>query len=243
VSLKIDSQIDMPNFTRFIEEYDAVFGGGLRRRLNASRVVSLFWFKMYAEEFTDLKRSKCAVVSGSSNEPELRFSQSAQVDFINFSDDNAFDLSKPWENKSLGGKYLSYDLVLCNQVLEHVFNPIVAFDNLTKLVRPKGYLYISVPVLNCIHGEPYFYSSGYHPRFLLELAQNSPSKMKTEKVGIFGSKRYMISAVLGKWLTVNEMFDGTSGEQINSWDNLQCDSRCPTDTWALFSKQTCVRDR
>jgi len=237
LAINIDWDIDVDNFARFVDEHDTIFHGGLSDRINASRVVSLYWFKKYVVEYPEILGRKSAVVSGSESEPELKFLNPSHVDFVNFSENTAFDLSKVWSSDLLAEKYMSYDVVICNQVLEHVFNPIIAFDNLTLLLRPKGFLYISVPIINCVHGEPYFYSSGYHPRFLVELAHNSKNAMTCIKLGAYGSRKYLMSAVSGKWLTVREaMFDGNENcpTQLGSF---RCDLRSPTDTWALYIKE------
>ena len=63
-----------------------------------------------------------------------------------------------------------FSMTMCNQVLEHIFNPQLAFKNLCQQTAPSGYIYVSIPTLNCIHGEPDFFSSGFYPRFLEYLA-------------------------------------------------------------------------
>lgn len=47
-----------------------------------------------------------------------------------------------------------YDLVWCEQVLEHVERPLVALDNLIRLTRPGGRLILSTPFLIRLHMLP-----------------------------------------------------------------------------------------
>ena len=46
---------------------------------------------------------------------------------------------------------LSFDIVFCMEVLEHVWNPINALKNLYKYTKENGVCYISVPFINPIH--------------------------------------------------------------------------------------------
>lgn len=45
----------------------------------------------------------------------------------------------------------SYDVVLCFETLEHVWNPVIALDNLVRYTAEGGTLYISTPFINPIH--------------------------------------------------------------------------------------------
>lgn len=47
-----------------------------------------------------------------------------------------------------------YDVVVCEQVLEHVVDPCAAVRNLRRLCRPGGQILISTPFLIRIHGSP-----------------------------------------------------------------------------------------
>ncbi len=59
-----------------------------------------------------------------------------------------FDLCRPPEHASRA------DVVFCEQVLEHVADPAAAAATLRTLVRPGGYVVVSVPFLLRIHREP-----------------------------------------------------------------------------------------
>jgi len=47
-----------------------------------------------------------------------------------------------------------YDLILCLNVLEHIFNVKKAIDNMYKLVKKGGLIVIYVPVFYPLHDEP-----------------------------------------------------------------------------------------
>lgn len=49
----------------------------------------------------------------------------------------------------------SYDVVFCNQVLEHVPDPASSFQEIHRILRPGGTVILSVPFLMYLHNEPY----------------------------------------------------------------------------------------
>lgn len=63
-----------------------------------------------------------------------------------------------------------YDVVLCEQVLEHVVDPAAAVRKLRALCRPGGHIVVSTPFLLRIHKEPadYWRFSADGLRALLE---------------------------------------------------------------------------
>lgn len=49
----------------------------------------------------------------------------------------------------------SFDKVICNQVLEHVDDPVAVLGELARVLRQGGRLYLSVPFIWHLHQEPY----------------------------------------------------------------------------------------
>lgn len=60
----------------------------------------------------------------------------------------AFDLCAPPRDLK------QFDLVICEQVLEHVADPITAMHTLRRLCRPQGHVLVSTPFLLRLHGHP-----------------------------------------------------------------------------------------
>jgi SAM-dependent methyltransferase len=58
------------------------------------------------------------------------------------------DVTKPLEIKN------KFDLVICTNVLEHIFETNLAIANLKKLVKKGGHLFVSVPFIYPLHDEP-----------------------------------------------------------------------------------------
>lgn len=65
---------------------------------------------------------------------------------------------------------VSYDCVLCNQVLEHVFNPDQFLQEIRKVLKPDGSLLLTVPFVWDEHEQPWDYArySSFGLRSLLE---------------------------------------------------------------------------
>lgn len=74
----------------------------------------------------------------------------------------------------------SFDTVFCSQVLEHVPEPWLALAEFRRVLKPGGYLILSVPHISWLHNEPYdFYRYTPHGlRFLLERAGLAEQKLQ-----------------------------------------------------------------
>lgn len=55
------------------------------------------------------------------------------------------------------------DVVLCTEVLEHVPDPVRAFEHMVGLVRPGGHLILTVPFLSLMHQSPFWFQAGLSP--------------------------------------------------------------------------------
>lgn len=64
----------------------------------------------------------------------------------------------------------SFDSILCNQVLEHVFNPEEFLGEIARVLKPGGKLLLTVPFVWDEHEQPYDYArySSFGLRALLE---------------------------------------------------------------------------
>lgn len=73
-------------------------------------------------------------------------------------------LNLPIENES-------FDYVLCTEVLEHVFNPIEAIKELSRICKTGGKIIITTPFTSGLHQEPYHYYSGFSPHFYKKIGE------------------------------------------------------------------------
>lgn len=58
------------------------------------------------------------------------------------------DITKSLEIKN------KFDLVICTNVLEHIFETKLAIENMKKLLKKGGHLFVSVPFIYPLHDEP-----------------------------------------------------------------------------------------
>jgi 2-polyprenyl-3-methyl-5-hydroxy-6-metoxy-1,4-benzoquinol methylase len=152
---------------------------------------------------------------------------------------NQYNLDDEWSSSDKYKNIKKFDFILCSQVLEHIYSPSQALKNLKYITKTNGYIWVSIPTINCIHGEPYFYSSGYHPRYLTRLAKQVG--LECLHIGAWGNKKYLASAVLGKWLNHDQLKPSLNKiQEFFKIDALK-DGRLNdltgnyiTDTWALL---------
>jgi hypothetical protein len=226
-------ELSHADIIHFISIYDSNYGGKLSNVINYSRVVSLAHFAALVSHAGIQEQVHTGIISGSENDPELAFLNSKKLTILNFESDNSYDLDKSWINEPSK----NFSITFSNQVLEHVFNPHVAFKNIIHHTAKGGYIWVSIPTINCIHGEPYFYSSGFHPRFLERLGIEN--NLEILHIGAWGSYKYMIGALSGDWFSASGLLPSATKNYLHpelvKVDGTIRDNNI-TDCWALFRK-------
>lgn len=149
--------------------------------------------------------SSCLVVGGTPQDPEYQFIKSlggsTRTSFLGI-EDSDFNFHYLDLNE-VPRQLISGKLVLCSQVLEHVWNHKNFFLNLKELTESNGYLWLNVPMSNHVHGSPDYYSAGFATEYLLRNLENNGFEIVTS--GSIGSKRYYAAThLLGTWLTEKE---------------------------------------
>lgn len=122
-----------------------------------------------------------------------------------------FDLCAP---KQLPGRY---DLVICEQVLEHVPDPLTAVRTLRELCRNDGHVLVSTPFLLPIHGSPQDFWR-FTPLGLARLLESQG--LAPLWVRSWGNRR-VVSGNLGRWRT------------YRPWHSLKNEAEVPVVVWAL----------
>jgi SAM-dependent methyltransferase len=146
---------------------------------------------------------KVAIVGGSRNEPEiieLEKSKKILVHTYGIDKENDFflDLNVKSEIKD------KYDLVLCSQVFEHIYDLKNAIANLASLLTRESLLWVACPASNRSHGSPNYYSAGYQPELIINLSRDF--NLEVLHFGRLGSKRlYFMTHALRVWPNQKEL--------------------------------------
>ncbi len=116
---------------------------------------------------------------------------------------------------------LSFDSALCNQVLEHVFNPDEFLTEINRVLKPEGQLLLTIPFVWDEHEQPFDYArySSFGLRALLE--KNGFTIMRHEKLGadatiLFQLTNAYLFKVIRSWpRALNFLFTVTVIAMIN----------------------------
>ena len=144
-----------------------------------------------------------AVVGGSSNDPEVSALKNIypSANFSYFGVDNSFSDEHFYFmnlNEFIEEENRNFDLVICSQVLEHVWNASAFFENLLRLAGENGLLWINCPASNMPHGSPDYYAAGYSPNYLSENLNFRGHEILISEC--IGSKRaYFMTHILRHW--------------------------------------------
>jgi SAM-dependent methyltransferase len=126
----------------------------------------------------------------------------------------AFDLCAP-----LPPGHERFDVVICEQVIEHVPDPCAAAANLRALCAPGGHVVVSTPFLIRVHEEwgmqDYWRFTPRGLRTLLERAG-----LTVETVGAWGNRR-CIARNLDRW------------PAYRPWNSLRDEPNLPVQVWAF----------
>ncbi|MDA9711917.1 class I SAM-dependent methyltransferase [Acidimicrobiaceae bacterium] len=176
--------------------------------LNFGRKLLLQKFDNFCSKQNFPKNLTIAIVGGNRDEPELEIIkkytniEKISVFGIDTQSDEYFDLNT--ENKN--NEYMSFDLIICAQVIEHIWNVNEFFLNLKSLCNDNTILYINCPKSNMEHGSPEYFSSGYSVKFLEKNLQKI--NFKILESGEVGSEVYYKSIhLLQDWFTEEEVLN------------------------------------
>lgn len=146
---------------------------------------------------------RVAIVGGSESDEEVSALRNvnASIKYTTFGIEDAeiyLDLNSDWENSD----FEKFDLVLCSQVFEHIWNHRQASITLLAIAKENGLVWISVPASNRPHGSPEYFSAGLTADYLQNLF--SLSRGNTVSSGLIGTKRnYAATHSLPYWLSIS----------------------------------------
>jgi SAM-dependent methyltransferase len=127
----------------------------------------------------------------------------------------AFDLCAPLREPE------TFDVVICEQVIEHVADPWAAAANLRGLCSPGGHVIVSTPFLIRVHELPTYGLHDYWrftPRGLRTLLERAG--LVVDSVGAWGN-RSCIAGNLDRW------------PAYRRWHSLRNEPDLPVQVWAF----------
>lgn len=126
-----------------------------------------------------------------------------------------FDLCAPLEGRG------SFDVVICEQVIEHVVDPCAAARNLRDLCAPGGHVIISTPFMVKVHELPLYGMHDYWrftPRGLRTLLERAG--LEVETLGSWGNRDCVV-ANFDRWVAYRPR------------NSLHDESDLPLQVWAF----------
>lgn len=126
-----------------------------------------------------------------------------------------FDLCAPLDGHD------TYDVVICEQVLEHVLDPVAAAANLRGLTVPGGHVLVSAPFLVRVHELPAYGMPDlwrFTPRGLRVLLENAG--LEVDAVNAWGNRECAV-ANFDRW------------PAYRRWQSLRNEADLPLQVWAF----------
>lgn len=208
----------------------------------------------------EIQLKDIAVLGGGPEEPELQSLKEfdTQITYLGIENTSGVKDFFYLDLDNVNNFQQKFDLVICNQVIEHLFNLQNAFATIGSLVNHGGILWITAPANNFRHGSPHFYSAGYSKEFLEKNLEGQ--KFVAVEFGELSSKRvYMYRHLLQLWPTEFQIdyplfaYFGTEGSILRkiiynvkslpvrilislSSKKWEINGKFPVETFGLFKK-------
>lgn len=146
---------------------------------------------------SNVNLTRVAVVGGSLEDPEVSIIKKdfPNVKFEVFGIDNNqhfMDLNKPIITRE------KYDLVLCTNVIEHIYHHENFAKNLLSLINSKGFIWCAFPFSDMFHGSPRYYSAGFSPEYVAEVFSRNGGLCQDSRV-IASKRLYLFTHYLRDW--------------------------------------------
>lgn len=186
--------------------------------LDFPRVAALIDFKEWIEKYNIKKVN--SLLSTCLDDIELQY---IQADYI---ENCSYDQNKTNDLHTLNLNKKDFDLIIFNQTLEHLYNPFICMKNLFDHLKPGGYLYTTVPIINIPHMRP-FHFWGITPIGLCMLSKSVGFEIC--ECGYWGGYSYLgYIFSYGEWPPHNIV--------VNPQGNIENNELCQSQTWVLIQK-------
>jgi len=210
---RIHEKVYIPMYDRPLIELD---DGNWRWEGKAfSRIPCLIEFRKIVEEL-GLCPKNMLVLNGA-HDPEIEYTPSDRIVHGSHDEDPLkYDLhTMDLEEKT-------FDFIMCNQTLEHLYNPFKAMEVIHSHLEEGGLFFANAPVNNIPHDTPFHFYTGFTAVGIGALMVESGFDIL--KLGQWGNLKYLQDMFKNKWLDYKE----------SSWEN---DPKCPVECWVLARKK------
>jgi SAM-dependent methyltransferase len=153
------------------------------------------------------KIKSAAIIGGSAYEPEGKLISKfvTSIDIYGIENDSRNDNFHYFDLNIFKSMQKKYDLIICNQVLEHLYNLESAMKNLSHLLETNGYLWLTAPASNFRHGSPEYFSAGYSAEFFI--TNSEKVGLESIEAGEISAKRtYFMRHILHVWPTNYQIY-------------------------------------
>jgi len=72
---------------------------------------------------------------------------------------------------------LSFDAIMCTEVLEHIPHPELAIKEFSRLIKKNGHLILTAPFCSLTHFSPYHFYTGFNKYFYLNILNENGFKV------------------------------------------------------------------
>jgi SAM-dependent methyltransferase len=145
------------------------------------RVIALLEFEKFIKERNII--SKNALAINGENDPEWHYLQTEKITPINYIDNPSnFDLNNLILDRN------DFDFAMCNQTLEHVYDPITCLENIYKYMKKGGIIYLNMPGNSIPHDTPIHFYTGFTAAGVGAIVQAAGFKILS--IGHWGNQEY-----------------------------------------------------
>lgn len=151
------------------------------------RIISLLEFKEFADK-NNFTFDRVLSINGA-NDPEFQYVNYKHIENYNYLDDTIkYDLHNLNLNES-EFYAAGFDFFMCNQTLEHVYDPCLVLRNVRRVLRSGGIFYCNVPSFSMAHDTPHHHYMGITPVGLGCIVQQAGFKILD--IGFWGNTEYI----------------------------------------------------